>query len=129
MSYVTPYLPQAGIDTARNWARSGKQYFVKAFEQANGECRNCQGNGVVYLVLAESGPHGHPMVGKVLTWYDGDGQTRKGWYVIGDTLSFTCPECEKRPKREPVYVLPPKRPEKEIERLAQMFRSKEKMLK
>jgi hypothetical protein len=122
MSYVTPYLPQAGIDTARNWARSGKQYFVKAFEQANGECRNCQGNGVVYLVLAESGPHGHPMVGKVLTWYDGDGQTRKGWYVIGDTLAFVCPECKGLRHETGEYVLPPKRPDADMKKLGERMR-------
>jgi hypothetical protein len=97
--YVTPYLPDAALKTARDWERTHQMpAFIWAFNHDEpGTCPNCNGIGGVYLRLAKAGPFPSPAYAKaVVTWFDGDGQFAKGWYVVGDTFAFPCPACERR---------------------------------
>jgi hypothetical protein len=100
MTTVTPYLPKIGNITMNEHKRSGKPAFVLAYERVADGCPNCQGVGFVILVRADSGPYtkyvpsGRDENGnnRVVTWFDGDGNYRRGLYLKMDTLMYTCPE-------------------------------------
>jgi len=100
MTFITPYLPKEAEDYARDWMRQHRQpAFVLAFENPGPlsilVCPNCQGVGVLYIVLSESGPWKAPGNQKTVSrWYDGDGQFGKGWYYISQTLAYKCPKCK-----------------------------------
>lgn len=112
-NYVTPYLPEAALMAASVWEAQRKQpVFVLAIDspvspspatdaarrgEARRACPNCGGLGAVYLRFCESGPHSAP-TGGVITWYDGDGVYRRGWYRVAETKIFPCPHCQKGEK-------------------------------
>ena len=96
MTLVTPYLPKMGIIAAREHIRAGKPAFVRAYERVADGCPNCQDIGFVLLIRADSGPYTKFVpsgIGKVVCWFDGDGEHGKGWYLIMDTLAYSCPKC------------------------------------
>ena len=95
-TYVTPYLPADAIQMARaHMAQMKMPAFTWAMSQDPTSCPNCGGNGLVYLRLAEKGPFKYPpTTRKAITWFDGDGQFGKGWYIIKDTQTFTCQKCK-----------------------------------
>jgi len=100
-NYITPYLSDAAKEGVRNWERNHKMpVFAFAFDHATGNaCKNCNGIGGVYLHFIKAGPYSSPSIAKsVVTWFDGDGVYGKGWYVVGETMAFPCPECEKNAK-------------------------------
>lgn len=92
--FITPYLPaQAKMDI-----ESAKAKGMKIFQRvvpitSNVECRNCADIGFVYVSHCKAGPFKTPPNG-LSTWYDGGPYAGKGWYVIKDTFSYPCPECQ-----------------------------------
>ena len=107
--FVTPYLPPIANRIATNWKRTGKPYFVDAFERKADECPNCQGVGFVILVLADRGPLRTAAPGKLVsTWFDGNGEYGKGYYTVSDKHVYTCPECKGLDRTgDKPQVLPP----------------------
>jgi len=96
---MAPYLPPAALAEVRGWEKSGKRAFVKAVERdANyAGCKNCAGIGYVFVTLADAGPFRMtPLTRKPLTWFEGDGVSGKGWYIVNRTLEYICPECQAR---------------------------------
>lgn len=92
-NFVTPYLAAAAKHTVNNWQRQTKMpALVLAFDQAPTGCRNCSGIGKMFIRLCNAGPFQAPPHG-VITWYEGNGQFGKGWYVVEDTIILECPEC------------------------------------
>src|SRR3990172_9867567 len=85
--YITPYLPKSAYVDIRGWQASGKQAFIKAYEQRDGACPNCQGNELLIVNLLHSGPYKSPP-GGVITWLDGADEQREGWYRIEKTLTY-----------------------------------------
>jgi predicted RNA-binding Zn-ribbon protein involved in translation (DUF1610 family) len=104
MTYITPYPPNDAIVAARNWMREHNQpVFILAMNQNLDPtlhiptCPNCDDVGFIFLRLAKAGPLKVPgSLAEVSTWFDGNGQFGKGWYIIEKTLSFDCPECSGR---------------------------------
>ncbi len=100
MSNITPYVPKNIERTAMDWMRGRNQpAFVLAYEEPGPlsipVCPNCQGVGVLYVALAESGPWKAPgNVKTVSKWFEGNGQFGKGWYSINQTIAVECPECK-----------------------------------
>jgi hypothetical protein len=90
---------------ARQWVKDHNMpVFVLALDRCNDPklhipaCPNCDGMEMVYIRLAEAGPYKTPGSGKnISTWYDGDGQYGKGWYIIDRTIGFECPHCKGKP--------------------------------
>ena len=98
--YVTPYLPPQGVQAAKSHKIATKRpVFIKAFlhdPTMSNYCKNCGGGRRVVMNLIEKGPYRDvPTTQNAITWFDGDGENGKGWYVIERTLSFDCPECVK----------------------------------
>lgn len=94
---ASPYLPPAALAEARGWVAGGKRAFVKAVERdANhAGCTNCAGIGYVFVTLADAGPFRMtPLTRKPITWFEGDGVSGKGWYIVNRTLEYACPECQ-----------------------------------
>jgi len=51
-------------------------------------CKNCMGDGVVYVSFLGSGPSKAPVtMHKPSTWFE------TGWYVIERTAAYPCPSC------------------------------------
>ena len=95
--YVTPAYPPEATSAARQWEQSrGKPAILLAFARSTPlACENCNGVGAVYIRLCSHGPYNTPGgLGKVSTWFEGDGQFRKGWYIVEKTLGFVCPKCK-----------------------------------
>ena len=93
---ITPYLPTEAYRTAK---AHESQYHMPVFTwamipESAEDCKNCGGSGIVYMRLAERGPFGSPTTHKVVTWFDGDGHLRKGWYIVKETMTFPCPKCQ-----------------------------------
>jgi len=126
---VTPYLPADAQREARSWMASGKPAFIKAPERnwVEDGCPNCGGVGCVYVVFAARGPLHSPPASEVGTYFDGDGQYGKGWYVVDRTMGYTCPECKGIPRHTGRYVLPPKEVPESITQLAKLFGKKEQL--
>jgi hypothetical protein len=96
-NHITPYLPQVGINTARNWIKSHQMpALVLAFDVQPNTCKNCGGNERVYLRLCGKGPYRSTFLNKKpFTYFDGNGQFGKGWYTVDMTEIFDCPACVK----------------------------------
>jgi hypothetical protein len=95
---ITPYFPVDAMAVARIHQNKNNQpvftWSVNISDEP-GECPNCGGNGEIYMRLAERGPYSFvPGSKNAVTWYDGDGQFPKGWYVIQETMAFPCPKCQ-----------------------------------
>jgi len=120
MTYITPYLPKIGEMAAQAWLNQNKPCFIKAYHRHEGECPNCQGMGIVFLIRCDGGPYRSPSM-KACTWFDGNGQFGKGWYTFtpADLLAYECPKCKNQPKPEGEYVMSP---EPGITRLAERLR-------
>jgi len=93
---ITPYLPTEAYRMAK---AHENQCHMPVFTWAMipegvEDCPNCGGGGIVYMRLAERGPFGTPTTSKVVTWFDGDGKFRKGWYIVKETMAFPCPKCQ-----------------------------------
>ena len=92
--YVTPYPGKDAEVEIRAWRASGKPVFIKAYEQVEGECKNCQGHEFVFVNFIDSGPYKFVPSG-VATWYDGDGRFGQGWYKVERTEAYACEECKR----------------------------------
>lgn len=94
---ITPYLPSDAMAIARMHQKQYNQpVFTWSVSQGlPDECPNCGGNGEVYMRLAEKGPFSYvPGSKKPVTWFAGDGQFPKGWYIVKETMGFVCPKCK-----------------------------------
>ena len=93
--HVTPYLPKAAESLVAARERTVKKpVLVLAMDVVNDlVCQNCGGGGKVYIKLTKAGPFQRPQTNQVVTWFDGNGQYGKGWYIVEDTMVFDCPEC------------------------------------
>lgn len=100
-THITPYLPAAAERIAIDWMRQHNQpAFIIAYAEPGSlsipVCPNCQGVGVLYICLADSGPWKAPgNIKTVSKWFDGNGRFGKGWYNINHTTAVRCPECDK----------------------------------
>lgn len=94
---ITPYFPKEAYTQAKAYqAAHSMPVFTWAMEpEEKTDCDNCGGGGIVYLRLAERGPFSTPATTRQpSTYFDGDGQFGKGWYVVKETMGFTCPKCK-----------------------------------
>ena len=93
--YVTPYLPERWQNIVKQWTQEHNQpVFILAPDHVGLCCPNCGGSGRVYLRFCQAGPYPSTIPGKrVYTWFDGDMIYGKGWYIVHETTSFVCPEC------------------------------------
>jgi len=95
MTIITPYLPKMAEMAIKDHPRPCFIRAVELDDRYTGYCRNCAGLGVVLISFSDSGPfHDIPTTRKPITFFDGDGQTGKGWYILGKTEEFTCPHCK-----------------------------------
>jgi len=97
--YITPYLGKDIQYKISNARKMGKTVFIKAFpELATASCRNCGDMGYVYVDFCKAGPFPFPpSSGKaIITWFDGNQYTGKGWYIKDDTFpsAAPCPHCK-----------------------------------
>ena len=97
---VTPYLPPEAEAAKKNHEFFKRPVFIRSLShnpRTLNYCPNCGGSGYVYITLIDKGPFQHvPTTSSPITWFDGDGQYGKGWYVVEKTMGFACPECKKR---------------------------------
>lgn len=126
MTYITPYLPKIAELAAKDWMRFGKLAFVRSYERREGSCPNCAGSKKIYLLLIDKGPMQYAPGNRdtVLTWFEGDGIHKKGWYTIAQTLIYDCPECAKIVEEDKPGTLPP---QDVIKRLDSMLGRKEQL--
>ena len=112
MTIITPYLPKFAELAINEHYKSTKQpAFLKAVDlnpNYTCYCQNCAGLGMIFVQFAEKGPfHEIPMTRKAITYFEGDGVSGKGWYIIEKTENFTCPHCKGESR---VAVEPAKQP-------------------
>ena len=99
MTIITPYLPKEAELAIKDWLRNHPAAFVMANDRGDNwddtYCRNCAGMGIISIRFADKGPYKFvPQTDRAITWFDGDGITRKGWYILEPTRGFTCPHCK-----------------------------------
>ena len=105
MAHITPYLPKDAMVIAKQWAKDHNMpVFVLAYDHSDDpklhipSCKNCSGAEVIFLRLIKAGPYkNNGSLKDISTWYDGDGQYGKGWYIVDRTLAFECPACKGKP--------------------------------
>jgi hypothetical protein len=99
--YITPYLPEDWLERAKKWeVEQAQPVFVLAMDGYPNQCKNCGGNGLVYMVFCKAGPFHLPTsTKKLFTWFDGDMIYPKGWYEVETTVPIPCPECHKDVKQ------------------------------
>ena len=102
--YVIPAYPNSAFKFVERKLEDGRRIFSRPMPQnASSECKNCVDLGQIYLSVARAGPFTHVpghRKGESLTWFDGDGKSRKGWYIIVETLAFSCPWCQPKDQDE-----------------------------
>lgn len=100
-NFVTPYLPESAKGDIKAARFEGKPCFIRVMPQTGDvhACKNCSGNGYVYVSYCEAGPFRYAP-GSLATWFDGDGRNGKGWYKIAETVAYKCPECQAFKPRE-----------------------------
>ena len=106
MTILTPYLPKEAQQSIReHYAGKKMPAFVKAVELGEdyqGYCQNCAGLGVIIVQFCDKGPFWEvPTTTKAITYFEGDGTTKRGWYIVGRTVEFTCPHCNGARRLEP----------------------------
>lgn len=99
--YITPYLPQAALNDATEWSRKKKVVFQKVLPEVHGaKCRNCQDAEFVLVSFCRAGPFRevpNHRVGEVLTWFDEGPGVGSGWFIVENTITYTCPHCSGKP--------------------------------
>jgi len=102
---VVPDLPLQAKMEVRAWRKENKHNdaFHKVIEQLDvARCRNCGDYGQVLVSFTKAGPFrdvpNHKR-GEVITWFDGDGESGKGWYVVVMTKSYECHHCDNEGKK------------------------------
>lgn len=99
MTFITPTYPKEAILTAKAWAASHNMpAFAMVIEMQPNvlyHCKNCTDLGILYLKLPSKGPFASPILGKVVTWFDGNEAFGKGWYTVEQVLPYACPMCER----------------------------------
>lgn len=96
MPYLTPYLPPAAKIEVQTHERMGKLVVHRILEgKENDACKNCAGEGVVYVSFLGSGPAKTPLTNlKPSTWVEKSERNGAGWYVIERTAGYPCPHCQ-----------------------------------
>lgn len=100
--FMTPYLPEEAKKAIRTWkSLEGRPVFIRVVPQTGDKhaCKNCSGNGYVYVSFCSAGPFRYAP-GSLATWYDGGPDYAKGWYTIKETAAYECPHCNAFKPRE-----------------------------
>lgn len=99
--YITPYLPQEAEEDIAKWRQQGKMAVQRVLPMAmRAKCRNCQDAEFVMVSFCKAGPFRQvPGIskGNVITWFDGTSGHGPGWFIVKNTISYTCPHCAGRP--------------------------------
>lgn len=91
---MTPYFPLEINAQIKMWEETKNMPVLTwAMTLKEGQCRNCGGDGLVYIRFCEAGPYKTPFHPGVMTWFDGDGRYGKGWYRVKNTIAINCPKC------------------------------------
>lgn len=98
--HVTPDLPNEAVKSVTNWKSESKfnNAFFRVIEQTSEAiCKNCGDAGFVMVSFTRAGPFQdvpNHRVGETLTWFEGNQECGKGWYIITNTISYKCHHCE-----------------------------------
>jgi hypothetical protein len=111
-THITPYLPPAAEQQVKAWERMGGPVFIAALRRCESDvdaCPNCGGVGGLYVYFMDKGWHEspNPALTVVSKYFDGDNRFHRGWYNVSRVETYPCPHCEKHPKPDKPYVLPP----------------------
>ena len=104
--HITPDLPREAKIQIKSWRSEGKynKTFHRILEQyPNAHCKNCGDVGFIMVSFSRAGPFDsvpNNKSGEVLTWFDGNDEAGKGWYIINKTLSYPCQHCEASSKKQ-----------------------------
>ena len=120
--HVTPDLPREAKTQIKSWKSEGKYNgtFYRVLEQfPNAKCKNCSDAGFIMVSFTRAGPFNsvpNHKPGEVLTWFDGNAEAGKGWYIVTKTISYPCHRCEASNKKEdePVKMVSPETIESEL---------------
>lgn len=99
--HITPDLPQVALNDIKDWRSKSKfnNVYHRVVEQSPiARCRNCGDTGFILISFTRAGPFEdvpNHKVGESITWFDGDEQCGKGWYIITNTISYDCHHCER----------------------------------
>ena len=96
MPYISPYLPPAAKIEVTQHERAGKLVVHRLVEGKEADaCRNCAGEGLLYLSFLGAGPTKTPITNiKPSTWVEASERNGAGWYVIERTAAYPCPHCQ-----------------------------------
>jgi len=95
-TYVIPYLPSRVKTEANDWRKKGRAVFQRIISTREDVlCRNCGDVRYIYLSFCKAGPfQSAPSTKAVVTWFDGDNINGKGFYIVENTVAYSCPHCE-----------------------------------
>ena len=96
MPYIAPYLPPiARVEVQQHEA--GKKLCVHRIVESHGDesCKNCAGEGIVYLSFLGAGPTRLPLPGtRPSTFVPASEKNGEGWFIIEKTSGYPCPHCQ-----------------------------------
>jgi len=96
-SHVTPAFESAVLNDIATWEKSqAAPAFARVFEQTDEDyyCKNCAGDGQVYIAFCAKGPAQIPnTIKKPSLWFDGNNKWGKGWYLTDRTVAYPCSHC------------------------------------
>lgn len=104
---VTPDISSQARLEVRTWKAENKcnNAFYKVIEQLDdASCRNCGDYGQVLISFTRAGPFSNVpnhKKGESITWFEGDGECGKGWYIVVITKSYVCHHCDGISKKIP----------------------------
>ena len=122
MTHITPDLPIAAKEAIRKWRAEGEfnNTFYRVLQQKPmANCQNCGDAGFVMVSFTRAGPFENVpnhRIGETITWFDGNEEAGKGWYIISRTRSFDCQHCKKTTQKTdtPVPKVDPQKVQTEI---------------
>jgi len=98
--HITPDLSGRAKGDIKRWRAEGEynKAFHKVLEQYPGaRCKNCGGAGFIMVSFTRAGPFDavpNHRPGETLTWFEGNNQAGKGWYITNKTISYPCHHCD-----------------------------------
>lgn len=125
--HITPDLPRGALMEIKEW-RSGSKYnnsFYRVLEQTPvAVCKNCGDSGFIMVSFTRAGPFDtlpNHKAGETITWFNGNEQSGRGWYIVVRTISYDCQHCDRlRAKKDESHVsVNPKAVQKKLVDLAE----------